>query len=483
MAVVVLPQSLAYAEVAGMPPHHGLYAAALPPLAAAIFASSPYLQTGPVAITALLTFGALASLAPPASPEYVALGLLLALVVGVVRVAMGLLRAGVVTYLMSQPMLMGFTPAAAILIILSQVPAVLGVEGEGGVVPAAATALAQPPAWEPIALAMAALVAVVVVGSGRLHPLVPGVPVAVALAIGYALWAGYGPPVVGDLPEGLPPISLDLPWTALPSLLVPGAVIALVGFAEPAAIARAYATKERTRWDPNREFVSQGAANLTAALSGGFPVGGSFSRSSLNRLAGARTRWSGAVTGLCVLAFLPFAGLLSPLPQAVLGAIVIVAAAGLVRLGPAVALWRHSKPQWVIAWSTFALTLALAPHVERAVLAGIALSVAVHLWRELSIEVDAWREGRAIHLRPRGVLWFGTASGVEETMLRELAGHPQADRLVVHVDALGRVDLTGALALRNLAREAEDAGLEVCFEGEAPERSAELLASIVGRAC
>jgi SulP family sulfate permease len=482
VAVVLMPQSLAYAEVAGMPPHRGLYAAALPPVVAAFLASSPYLQTGPVAITALLTFGALSSLAPAGSPEYVDLGLLLALVVGVVRVAMGLLRAGVVTYLMSQPMLMGFTPAAAVLIVLSQVPSALGVEQpRGDVVGAALRAAADPWAWRPSALAMCAGVALLVVGGRKLHRLFPGVLVAVGLAIAFTLYVGYGGPVVGLIPEGLPPITLDLPWETLPQLLLPGAVIALVGFAEPASIARAYATQERARWNPNREFVSQGAANVAAAFSGGFPVGGSFSRSSLNRMAGARTRWSGAVTGLCVLAFLPFAGVLAPLPRAVLGAIVIVAAAGLVRLGPAMGLWRLSKPQWAVAWTTFALTLVLSPHVERAVIVGIALAVAIHLWRELSIEVEAWREGEAVHLRPRGVLWFATASGVEDAMLRELAHHPDAACLVVHVDGLGRVDLTGALALRSLRAEAEEAGLTVRVEGDAPERSAEILARVLGR--
>ena len=482
VAVVLMPQSLAYAEVAGMPAHRGLYAAALPPVVAAFLASSPYLQTGPVAITSLLTFGALSTLAPPGSPEYVDLGLLLALVVGVVRVALGLLRAGVVTYLMSQPMLMGFTPAAAVLIVLSQVPSALGVEGsEGGVVEAAARAAADPSAWNPAALAMCAGVALLVLGGRRVHRLFPGVLVAVVLAILYVLYQGYDGPVVGAIPAGLPPLTFDLPWATLPRLLVPGAVIALVGFAEPAAIARAYATQERSRWSPNREFVSQGAANVAAAFTGGFPVGGSFSRSSLNRIAGARTRWSGAVTGACVLAFLPFAWILSPLPRAVLGAIVILAAANLVRLGPAVGLWGLSKPQWAVAWVTFALTLVLSPHVERAVIVGIALAVAIHLWRELSIEVEAWRQDEAVHLRPRGVLWFATASGVEDAMLRELANHPDAECLVVHVDGLGRVDLTGALALRSLRREAEEAGLAVRVEGDAPGRSAEILARVLSR--
>ncbi len=159
---------------------------------------------------------------------------------------------------------------------------------------------------------------------------IAGVLVAVAGAIVYSRLAGYEGDTVGEIRVEPPPFSLDLGWDAFPSLVVPGIVIAVVGFAEPAAIARTFAAAERRPWDPDRELVSQGAANVAAAVSGGFPVGGSFSRSALNRLAGARTRWSGAVTGLAVLAFLPLASSVSPPPPAVLAAIVIGAVVGLV---------------------------------------------------------------------------------------------------------------------------------------------------------
>ncbi len=461
VALVLIPQSLAYAEVAGMPAYRGLYAAALPPLAAAFIASSPYLQTGPVAITSLLTFGALVSLAEPGSPEYVGLGLLLALVVGVVRILLGLLRAGVIAYFMSQPMLMGFVPAAAILIAGSQLPSVLGAPPPGhGILEGAATALAEPAMWEATALGLSAFVVVAVAGGRRIHPVFPGVLVAVGLAIAYSLATGYDGPKVGSLPSGLPPLSLGLPWGELPSLLLPGAVIALVGFSEPASIARAFAAEDRQRWDADREFVSQGVANAAAGLSGGFPVGGSFSRSSVNRLAGARTRWSGAVTGLSVLAFLPFGSALAPLPRAVLGAIVVVAVAGLVRLGPPLRLWSYSKPQFAVAWITFAATLAFAPHVERAVMVGIGLSIAIHLWRELSLELETWIDGATVHVKPLGVLWFATASGLQDSVLRILAERRDVSRLEVHLDGLGRLDITGALILETLLEEARRAGLE-----------------------
>jgi sulfate permease, SulP family len=224
---------------------------------------------------------------------------------------------------------------------------------------------------------------------------------------------------------------------------------------------RTYAALDRTAWDANREFVGQGVANVAAAISGGFPVGGSFSRSALNRLAGARTRWSGAVTGLAVLAFLPLAGSLSSLPKAVLGAIVIGAIVSLVRPLPLLRLARLSRPQFLVAAATFALTLALSPHVEQAVLIGIVLAVAVHLWRELQLEVPNWTEGETLHLRPTGVLWFGTAARLEDTFLTLIGRHGDAKRLLVHLDGLGRIDMTGALALRGLLQEARVAGLIV----------------------
>lgn len=461
VALVLIPQSLAYAQLAGMPAYRGLYASVLPPLAAALVASSPYLQTGPVAVTALLTFGALSALATPGSSEYVALGLLLALVVGVIRLAIGLLRAGVIAYLVSQPMLLGFMLGATILIIASQLPTALGADPAGdGILADARWTLLRPESWELASIVLTAVTLTLVLAGSHLHRLFPSVLVATGIGIAYSTIADYRGPTVGTVPEGLPPLQLDLPWKELPSLLVAGAIIALVGFVEPSSIARTFAARERQAWDADREFVSQGLANVAASVSGGFPVGGSFSRSALNHLAGARTRWSGAVTGLAVLAFLPFASSLSSLPLAVLAAIVIGSVAGLVRPLPVLRLARFSRPQLGVALATFALTLALAPRVERAVLAGLGLAVAVHLWRELRLEVVTWREEEALHVRPRGVLWFGTEGRLEQALLRALAGEADARRLVVHLDSLGRIDITGSLALRALLQDAREGGLE-----------------------
>jgi len=382
VAMVLVPQSMAYAELAGLPPHLGLFASALPPILAALFASSPYLQTGPVALTSLLTFGVLAAgSAEVGTPDYVAMAALLAMLVGITRLLLGVLRLGVVTYLMRDPVVTGFTSAAAILILASQIPKALGVSApDGGVLWQASWSLGHVDHWEIASVGVAATTALLVLAGRRVvHRLFPGALLAVAGGVVVSRITDYGGPVVGEVSTGLPDLSLDLPWGSTGSMLVGGVLIALVGFAEPASIARVFADEDRQRWSADREFVSQGVANIAASVSGAFPVGGSFSRSSLNRLAGAQTRWSGLVTGAAVLTFLPFTDVLAPLPRATLGGVVIAAVVGLVRPVALVSMVRRSPTDALVAWTTFVATLTMAPRVERGVLVGILLSLAVGL--------------------------------------------------------------------------------------------------------
>jgi SulP family sulfate permease len=470
VALILVPQSLAYAQLAGLPPERGLYAAALAPIAAAFAASSPYLQTGPTAITSLFVLGTLSGLAPIGGSEYVALAALLAILVGGWRMLLGMIKGGTLAYLMSQPVLLGFTAGATVLIVASQVPAVVGVgSSSSNLLVSGWDALRGLPSWNLAAIAFAGAAALIIVLGKRMSPLIPGILIATVGAIVVSVLIGYDGPTVGRLPTGLPVLSLDLPWAHLPSLLLPALVIALIGFAEPAAIARQYATAERHHWDPNREMVSQGLANVAAGLGGGYAVGGSFSRTALNRLAGARTRVSGALTGLLVLAFLPVAGLLEKLPTAVLGAAVIAAVLPLLNFGTAREVWAYSRPQAAVAAATLLLCLVLAPRIDRAVLIGIGLAIAVHLWRELHVDVPTWTEGETLHLRPSGVLYFASAPPIEEILTRSLAEHPDASRLVLHCDRLGRIDLTGALALQAVLRDAQTAGLTVELADVTPQ--------------
>lgn len=481
VALILIPASMAYAELAGLPGQRGLYVAAVAPLAAALFASSPYLQTGPVALTALLTLGALVPLADPMTADYIAQAGLLAVIVGVTRLAIGVFRSGWISYLLSQPMLNGFMSAAAVLIIASQLPGAVGIaQPEAGVLRGAVSTLGNIQSWHLPSVGLSVVTAMIVIGGRRLHPLVPGILIATAIGLVFSAVSSDAGPLVGDIHGSLPAFAFDLPWAAFPTLLLPGVVIAVVGFADVASISQVYAAKERQHWDPSREFVGQGVANLVAGLTGGFPVGGSFARSSVNYVAGAQTRWSGAITGLAVLAFLPVANFLSPLPRAVLAAIVISAVAGLVRIPAMAESWRIARPQGVVAWGTFAATLILAPHIEQAILFGVLASVAVHLWREMmSLRVVGSGDGEVLRLRPEGVLWFGSAPFLVQEVNERMATSPGAQRVVLDLSGLGRIDTTGALALRDLLEDVRKTGLEIVVR-DVPDHAVGLLQSVGG---
>ncbi|MDQ3327024.1 MAG: SulP family inorganic anion transporter [Chloroflexota bacterium] len=479
VALVLVPQSLAYAELAGLPAHVGLFAAAFPAIAASLFASSPYLQTGPTAMASLLTVGAVSAVVVP-DGQYAATAALLAILVGVARVLVGILRSGRLAYLLSQTVLTGFASGAAVLIIASQIPSMLGADTHlDGVLGGLASVAGRPGTWERESVLLTVGTAILMVGGRRLHPFFPGALLAAVFGVGWSIVAGYTGPRIGAVPTGFPRLALDLPWGSLPDLLVPALAIALVGFAEPAAIARNYAARDRVRWDPNREWLSQGIANIASGLFGGFPVGGSFSRSALARAAGARTRWSGAVAGLAVLAFLPFAWLLAPLPEAVLAAIVTTSVFGLLRPRVYPELWRRSHPQLGIAVFTLLLTLVFAPRVELGVLGGLGLAIAIHLWRELRIEVAEWEETGTLHLKPQGVLWFATAQDLWDRCVTLLAHHPQARRVVVHLDGLGRVDLSGMLALKGFVQDAQAGGIDVVI-ADVPPQTERLVRDVLG---
>lgn len=468
--LILLPQVLAYSELAGMPPHLGLIAAAFPPIVAAIFASSPYLQTGPTALTALLVFGALQPLATAGTDEYIRLGALLALYVGLARIAMGLLRLGVIAYFLSQPVLTGFSTGAAILICASQVPNLVGIQPSGtGVLARAIDVVTQYSDWSWTSVLLGTATLGVIFGLRKARPSLPSVLIAVALAwlLTKALNLDVG--VVGEIPSGLPTLSLDLPFSRSTELVVPALIIALIGFAEPASIARTYAAEKRERWSANQEFVSQGAANVASALSGAFPVGGSFGRSSLNVAAGAQTRWSGFLTGVLVLAVLPFAQVLSSIPSPALAAVVIAAALKLIRVDRIRAMWAWSRPQALSAAATLTATLALDPRIDRAIILGVAISVGVHLWRELHVYVDVEICSKTeLRIVPHGVLWFGSATRLSQQILDTIAYNPDVDHVQISLQGIGRLDMTAATELAELSVDARRTGVTVDFEGIPP---------------
>jgi sulfate permease, SulP family len=481
VALVLIPQSIAYATLAGLPPIYGIYASILPPIIAAFFVSSPYLQTGPVAMTCLLTFGALASLATPMSPEYIGLAALLALFVGLVRLFIGFSRNGYIAYLMSQPVIAGFTAAAAILIVSSQIPTFLGITAtQPNIIRAALDALSHPDQWSLSASLLSCICVIIIVGGRKIHVLFPSVLVAVITGLLYSHFVDYDRAVIGSLASGFPHLSIDLPWGKFRELIIPAIVIALVGFAEPASIARTMATQNRQTWSVNKEFISQGMANVATSLSGSFPVGGSFSRTMINFKAGGQTRWSGAITGLVVFAFLPMLPLLSPLPRSVLAAIIISSVIYLIDIRALYRILLTSPAQGSVGWITFALTLFLSPRVDIAVLVGIGLGIAVHLWREKRINVNIEYHQHTLTLSPVGVLFFGSAPTLGDSLLQTLAAHPNAKKLVLDLRKVGRLDYTGALTLQQVASDAEKSGLVVKIIPGGPLQGVRLLKRVLG---
>ena len=471
VALVALPQALAYAELAGVPPVRGLWALVPAVLVAAPFLSAREIQVGPVATTSLLTFGTLSALAAPGSLEWLALAPLLALMVGLIRVGIGLLGWGRIAYLLSRPVLIGFLNGAAILILLSQLPSALGVDGEGGVVAGALSSLASPGAWDPLALAFSIGTVILIFACRRLHPLVPGVLIALVGALLISRAVGYAGPVIGEVGDAWPRLRLELPWQAAPRLVIGAAVLALVGFSEAASIGRELAARARRRWSPDREFIAQGVANLGSGMFGGFPVGASFSRSALNRLAGARTRWSGLVTGLAVLAAIPLSRYLAPLPQAALAGVIIAAVWGLIRPADLMTVARSSRSQGVVAVATFVLTLVLAPRIDEAVLIGVLLAIGQHLRREQNLDLDVEVDGAVLRIAPRGVLWYGSAQRVEEALPDLLAEHPAVEAIRIDLSGCGRVDYSAATSIREVLDEAREAGVEARLVNVPPHAS------------
>jgi SulP family sulfate permease len=473
VALVLVPQSLAYAELAGLPAVVGLTSAALAPLAAALFASSPALQTGPTAMAAVLVLAVLGGgvISDSGDPTAVAsTAALLALMVGVVRVVLGLLRAGALAYILSGPVLRGFTLGAALLIAASQVPTALGMaRGEGRLLFAAVDALSTPSHWSLGALTTTILAYALLRLSRRWGPRVPTV---LLLSAGLTIVAHSFPgalgPVVGSIPAELPRLDLNLPWERFPELLLGALVIAIVGFTEPTAIARRY-QQPGSVWNPSRELIGQGLANIVTGMSAGMPVGASFSRSALNVALGAHTRWAAVVTGVVVLMLMPLAGLLSELPRAVLAAVVLSAITDLLRIGAVTDLWRFGRMQTAAAITTTAMVLLFEPRIDLAVVVGVMLSVLVHLAREgqVSIErsIDQPAEGdpggAVGRIEVRGNLWFANAAVLEAAVRSAWQSEAGLASWVLDLRGVGWVDVDAALTLGRLRIEAERGGLDL----------------------
>jgi SulP family sulfate permease len=474
VAAVLVPQSMAYAQLAGLPAYYGLYASFLPPMVAAIFGSSRQLATGPVAVVSLLTAAALEPIAT-ANPEgYLAYAVLLAVLVGLFQLFLGLFRLGVLVDFLSHPVVLGFTNAGALIIATSQMGKLFGVtagpadhhyEKVWSMTEAAIHNTHLP------TLAMAVLSFAILILMRKYMAKLPGVLVAVVITTVIAWLSGYsdaGGKIVGTIPEGLPAFSIpEFSWDAVKTLMVTAITIALIGFMEAISIAKAMAARTRQRLDANQELVGQGLSNIVSGMFSGYPVSGSFSRSAVNIDAGAITGMSSVVTGIVVgIALLFLTPLLYHLPQATLAAVIIMAVVNLIKIKPIIHAWHAEPHDGVVAVVTFALTLFFAPHLEEGIIIGVLLSLVLFLFRsmrprvaELSRFHDNTMRDISVHdletspkialFRFDGDLFFANAGYFENQVLQMVAEKPDLRFIILDAEGINAIDATGEEVLRN----------------------------------
>ena len=488
VALVLIPQSMAYAQLAGLPAFYGLYAAFLPPIVASLFGSSRQLATGPVAVVSLLTAASLEPLAVAGTEGFVAYAIVLAILVGLFQLALGLLRLGVIVDLLSHPVVVGFTNAGALIIATSQLGKLFGVSVERAeqhyetvynTILAAMTQTHMPTLWIGI------LAILIMMAMRRYLPMWPNVLVAVVVTTLLAWYTDFhqlGGAVVGTVPQGLPELVLPhFDWGVITSLAMSAVVISLIGFMEAMAIAKAMAARTRQRLDTNQELVGQGLSNIVSGLSSGYPVSGSFSRSAVNINAGAITGFASIVTGLVVgLTLLLLTPLLFHLPQATLAAVIIMAVINLIKIEPVIHAWKAQPHDAVVSVITFALTLYLAPHLEWGILIGMILSMGLFIVRsmrprvaELSRFSDNTMRDIQVHPLPTspkialmrfdGSLYFANASYFEDKVLELVACRPELRFIIVDAEGINQVDATGEEMLRNLIERLRKNGIELVF--------------------
>ncbi|AOV00977.1 MULTISPECIES: SulP family inorganic anion transporter [Delftia] len=463
VGLMLLPQGVAYAALAGMPLITGIYASIVPALVAVLFSGSPRLGVGPTALSALLIGASLTGLAEPGSAHWVALAAWMAILSGLVQWSLGLMRAGWLLNLVTSPVLTGFTQAAALLILASQLPTLLGLRSTWGAV--WNTPSLQLFDWQSIVYGMASIALLVL--AKRWRAAFPSAIFIIALT-GVISWAtdfaDDGGAVVGHLPAGLPSFQLPglLSWDEFGALVMPVLVISLVSFLETASSAQVEHQQAGTRWNENQDLVAQGLSKISAGLFGSFATSASFSRSAVNLLAGAKTGWSNVFSILLVvIVVMWFIPALYHVPKAALAAIVITAVVNLVKPRVLLQLFKVSRVEGSIALATLLLTIVTAPRMYWGVFAGIVLSLGYFLYQRLHpriIEVGQHPDGSLrdrnlwqlpplapglLALRMDAELDFGSASALERRIGDEWALRPETHHLCLLAQPINRIDVTG----------------------------------------
>ena len=496
VGLMMIPQAVAYAAVAGMPLVTGIYAALLPALVAAMWSSSARLSVGPTALTALMVGSALIGLAQPGSADWVNLAVWLALLTGLAQMLLGFVGFGWLLNIISAPVLMGFTQAAALLILTSQLPAMLGFKGNF-------YAMAEQ-VWSqlshqhmPMFHHTAALFGIVslifLLLAKRFVPRFPAVVVLMLAASFISYQFGFevsGGAVVGALPAGLPSFYVPsmLSLDTFGQLLLPVLVITLVSFIETASSAKVESQKGGQNggkiWNQNQDLIGQGLAKIASGFSGAFPTSSSFSRSALNLYAGAKTAWASVVgVIMAMLALLFFMPGLHHVPQSVLAAIVVAAIYTLLAPTNFVRLWRVSKMETVSALATFVVTALSAPKLYWGIITGLILGLGHFLYLRLHpriIEVGLHSDGslRDRHLwhlpalghnlyalRMDAELDFASASEFERTISTHLTAHPSTQSVCLFAQPINRIDATGLEVFSQVRRMLLERGITLHISG------------------
>ncbi len=503
--VMLVPQSLAYAMLAGLPPEMGLYASILPLVAYTFFGTSRALSVGPVAVISLMTAAAISGLGLTDPAQVVAAAMTLALMSGLFLVLMGVLRLGFLANFLSHPVVAGFITASGVLIALGQLPAILGLSASGHNLPelvhalGSAFVLAWPDLNVPTVTIGVATLVYLFWARGNLAPLLRRAgmsdrgavivarlsPILAVVASGLAAWyfdlGERGLALVGEVPAGLPvpglPSFSSIPWA---SLAGPALLIAILGFVESVSVAQGLAARKRQRIDPDQELIGLGASNLAAGFSGGFPVAGGFARSVVNFDAGAATPAAGLFAAILIAAatfvLMP---LLAWLPKATLAATIIVAVWSLVDISIVSKAWRYSRADFLAVTATIVLTLLIG--VETGVAAGIIVSVLVHLYKSSRPHVaivgqipgtehfrnvvrhQVITHPHILSLRVDESLYFANTRYLEDLIYKEVSERSDLQHVILMCSAVNEIDLSALESLEAINRRLGDLGIKLHF--------------------
>ena len=497
VTIMLIPQSLAYAMLAGLPPQMGLYASILPITLYAVFGTSRSLAVGPVAVVSLLTAASISRIAAPGSEDYIFAAIALAFLSGAFLVAMGVFRLGFMANFLSHPVITGFITASGLIIAASQLKAIFGIQAEGHNLLQLAESLwayRQDVNWITTLIGGLTTAFLFWVRKGLLPLLVMlGLaepvakimaktgPVAAIIATTAVVWLldlkSLGVNIVGAVPQGLPPLtlpkfSLDL-WS---SLLTSAILISVIGFVESISVAQTLAAKKRQRIDPDQELIGLGAANIGASLTSGFPVTGGFSRSVVNYDAGAETPAAGGYTAVgLIFASLFLTPLIFFLPKATLAATIIVAVLSLLDFKILGKAWRYSKADFTAVSATMAVTLAVG--VETGVITGVLVSILIHLYKSSRphiatvgqvpksehyrnvLRYDVLTQPHILTIRVDESLYFANARYLEDHLFARATHQPQLRHVVLMCSAVNDIDMSALDSLEAVNTRLEDMGV------------------------